>query len=69
MEGTIGKEGEVEKENWGGKIVKRGGESGRSLRGECRDIKYQYDSVIATHFGGIESGLRSGRKSIAFKQT
>ena len=25
MEGTIGKEGEVEKENWGGRIVKRGG--------------------------------------------
>merc|ERR1711989_12371 len=25
MEGTIGKEGEVEKENWGGKIVKKDG--------------------------------------------
>ena len=46
-----------------------GGESGRSLRGECRVITYQYDGVIVTQFGGIESSIRSGRKSIAFRQT
>ena len=33
MEGTIGKEGEVEKENWGGKIVKRGGVKKGPTRG------------------------------------